>query len=98
MDEIIKKPVLINKEDVVNLKFPPVEVLGSSDEIKKRRMELERATRLGNSEHGKIKIIFEDDLNVKRVETTIWATTEKNIILKGGMNIPIHRIHSVNPY
>ncbi len=98
MDEQLKQFVLINKEDVINLKFPKDEVLKSSDEIKMRRMELERATVLGNAEHGKIKIFFHDDQGAKKVETTIWATTEKNITLKGGMCIPIHRIFKVSIY
>jgi hypothetical protein len=29
------------------------------------------------------------------VETTIWATTDKRIVLKGGVVIPINRIHQV---
>jgi len=60
MEDIVKNSVLINKEDVINLKFPKEEVLNSSDEIKIRRMELERATTLGNAEHGKIKIFFHE--------------------------------------
>lgn len=98
MEDIIKNSVLINKEDVINLKFPKEEVLNSNDEIKIRRMELERATVLGNAEHGKIKIFFHDDQGAKKVETTIWATTEKNITIKGGMCIPIHRIYKVSIY
>jgi hypothetical protein len=30
------------------------------------------------------------------VETTIWATTDTAIMLKGGVVIPIHRIHSID--
>ena len=38
---------------------------------------------------------FEDSEGLKQVETTIWATTDKRIILKGGVVIPIIRIHEV---
>jgi len=89
-------PVLIEKEMIANLKFPDVEVLTSMEDIKKRKAELERATTLGNIEHSKIKIIFEDSESIKKVETTIWATTDKRVILKKGMVIPIHRIHEIN--
>ena len=58
-------------------------------------LDLERATTLGNVEQTKIKIIFEDTESIKQVETTIWATTDKRIILKGGVVIPISRIHEV---
>jgi uncharacterized protein (UPF0248 family) len=91
-------PVLVQKEEIASLLFPKEEVLKSQEDIKTRRNDLERATTLGNMERGKIKIIFEDNQGVKKVETTVWATTEKNIILKGGVFIPIHRIHSISIY
>ncbi|HET6244148.1 MAG: hypothetical protein H0V01_07220 [Bacteroidetes bacterium] len=98
MENVTNSPVLVQKEDISNLLFPAKEVLSSGDDIKIRRSDLERATKLGNAERGKIKIIFEDKEGIKKVETTIWATTEKNIILKGGVFIPIHRIHQINIY
>ncbi len=98
MEKITNSPILVQKEEISKLLFPAKEVLPSEDEIKIRRSDLERATRLGNAERGKIKIIFEDTQGLKKVETTIWATTEKNIVLKGGVFIPIHRIHQINVY
>lgn len=88
-------PIIVSKESIAELTFPNTEVLDKSDLIENRQKELERATTLGNVEHSKIKIIFEDDKGLKQVETTIWATTDKRIILKGGVVIPINRIHLV---
>ena len=51
--------------------------------------------KLGNSKKFKVHIIFEDKEGLKKVETTIWGVTEKNIILKRGTLIPIHRIHEI---
>lgn len=96
--EVKNSPLLLQKEEIASLLFPAKEVLNTEEEIKTRRRELERATTLGNVEHGKIKITFEDREGLKRVETTIWATTEKNIVLKGGVFIPIHRIHEISVY
>jgi uncharacterized protein (UPF0248 family) len=96
--EVKNVPLLVQKEEVANLLFPAKEVLSTEDEIKNRRRDLERATTLGNVERGKIKIIFEDRDGLKKVETTIWATTEKNIVLKGGVFIPIHRIHQISVF
>jgi uncharacterized protein (UPF0248 family) len=87
--------VEIQKEDVVNLKFPNEEVLMTEDEKKALRKQLEQATTLGNGDHGKIKIFFKDTEGTKKVETTIWATGEKNIVLKQGITIPIKRILGV---
>lgn len=84
--------LLIPKEQVANLKFPGDEVLSSEADKIILRKKLEQATMLGNIEHNKIKIFFRDNEGLKKVETTIWATGEKNIILKQGMTIPIKRI------
>ncbi|HOZ88333.1 MAG TPA: hypothetical protein PL029_11275, partial [Bacteroidia bacterium] len=83
------------KEKIENLKFPATEVLSDVVEIQNRRSHLERALSLGNLEHTKIKIFFEDDSSCKVVETTVWGVTDKRVILKQGLVIPINRIHSV---
>jgi len=88
-------PVSIEKESVAGLKFPDEEVLTSKDDIKIRSANLERAMKLGNLEHGKIKIVFEDANGLKQVETTVWGVTDKRVILKQGLVIPIHRVHEV---
>lgn len=89
-------PVLIEKENISGLKFPDIDVLKSKEEIQMRFSNLERALKLGNLEHNKIKIIFEDSEGIKQVNTTVWGVTDKRVILKQGIVIPIHRIHEVN--
>lgn len=86
---------IIEKEMIENLRFPSTEVLGDLSKINERTNDLERALSLGNLEHSKIKIFFEDDLSCKVVETTVWAVTDKRVILKQGVGIPINRIHSL---
>ena len=92
----INQPIHIDKENISGLKFPESDVLRSKDEIKNRVTNLERALKLGNLEHNKIKIVFEDSEGVKQVNTTVWGVTDKRVILKQGVVIPIHRIHDVN--
>lgn len=86
----------IDKEKVEILKFPKEEVLADRDLIKDRETELNRALSLGNLEHTKIKIYFEDDKSRKVVETTVWGVTDKRVILKQGLVIPIHRVHKIS--
>lgn len=86
---------IIEKEKIENLKFPSNEVLTDAERIKERKTDLERALALGNLEHTKIKIFFEDDSTRKVVETTVWGVTDKRVILKQGVVIPIHRVHSI---
>jgi uncharacterized protein (UPF0248 family) len=90
--ETVRKVIIIDKESVAELSFPATDVLATKEDILQRKLDAERATLLGNNEHSKVKIIFEDSVNTKQIETTIWGTTDKRIILKGGMVIPLHRI------
>lgn len=86
----------IEKEQIEHLKFPADEVLTDKDLILERHTELGRALSLGNLEHSKIKIYFEDDKSKKMVETTVWGVTDKRVILKQGVVIPINRIHKIS--
>jgi hypothetical protein len=85
----------IEKEMIENLRFPTTDVLTDPIKINERSSDLERALTLGNLEHSKIKIYFEDEKSCKMVETTVWAVTDKRVILKQSVGIPISRIHSV---
>lgn len=67
---------LIDKEIITSLNFPKEDVLEDKEDIAERRNDLDRALSLGNLEHVKIKIYFEDDISKKMVETTIWGVTE----------------------
>ena len=85
---------VIDKEKIGTLTFPNSDVLDDDKEaIKQRKEELDRALTLGNLEHHKIQIYFEDDVSKKMVDTTIWGLTEERIILKQGVVIPIRRIY-----
>lgn len=84
---------LIEKEEIAKLLFPSQDVLQELEEKIKRKVELERSLTLGNLEHTKIKIYFEDNTGKKIVDTTIWGVTDSGVILKQGVVIPIHRIY-----
>jgi hypothetical protein len=86
---------LIEKEVVDTLKFPSTEVLEDHDLISERKSMLDKALSLGNLNKVKVKITFVDSESAKMVNTTIWAITEKNIVLKAGRMIPINRIEKL---
>lgn len=75
--------------------FPKEEIYFSKEEKDEILIKLSVATIIGNLEKIKCKIIFRDIVGIKIVETTIWATCEKNIVLKSGILIPIRRIIDV---
>lgn len=83
----------IEKESISSLQFPKTDVLEDSNSQKQRKADLQRALVLGNLEHSKIKIYFEDSDSKKVVETTVWGLTDNSVILKKGVGIPINRIY-----
>ncbi|GAB5419105.1 MAG: hypothetical protein Crog4KO_06130 [Crocinitomicaceae bacterium] len=82
-------PQLIEKESITSLTFRTREPIQQHPKLMN---QIKSATRLGNAYRGKVSIIFQDDVGMKRVETTIWASGAKYICLKGGMWLPIDRI------
>ncbi|WP_395062277.1 hypothetical protein [Flavobacterium sp.] len=84
---------LIEKETIAQLSFPKTDVLENDVDIAQRFSDLNRALSLGNLEHSKIKIYFEDNQSRKVVETTVWGLTDQRVILKQGNVIPINRIY-----
>lgn len=84
---------IIEKEDIKTLHFPANDVVNEKADKAQRQVELTRALSLGNLEHGKIRIYFEDATSKKMVETTVWALTDNRVVLKQGIGIPINRIY-----
>ncbi len=82
----------IEKEQIKFLKFPKKDVLSKKMDQLNRLIELNRAMLLGNLEREKVNIIFADENGYKKVETTIWGVTDKSVILKQSMLIPLQRI------
>lgn len=88
--------VTIEKEAVPSLQFTAAEVLANDALRTLRDAKLHKAMVLGNAFKNKVKITFETTSGVKQVHTTIWAATERSIMLKGGIFIPKHAILDVS--
>lgn len=85
----------IEKEDIAKLHFPADDVLTDKHEIFQRKQDLEKAMAMGNTDHVKIEIFFEDDKNQLVANTTVWAVTPEHLVLKKGVTIPINRIYRI---
>lgn len=85
----------VAKEAIPQLTFPKEDLGIDQAELIRT---LSQATTIGNTQRGKVKIYFEDSDGLKMTETTIWAVTKNNIVLKQGVNIPINRIVKINLY
>lgn len=89
-------PEKLEKEKVSQLKFQTEDVLVGQNDKVKRKIDLQRAQALGAQSKSNIKIYIKD-LESKEyvVEATVWAATEKNVTLKGGILIPNTAIYKV---
>lgn len=88
-------PLVIAKESIPQLRFPRADVLSDPEARKERAEKLYKAMLLGNGHKVKVKIVFDDVEGTKAVETTVWETSEDNVLLKGGAHIPVHAIRDV---
>jgi hypothetical protein len=85
---------LVEKESIDREQFLNAGLDDSSrNEINKKLFD---AMMLGNGHHHKVNIEFQTEEGQKSVFTTVWATTDNYIILKGGKYIPINSILSVH--
>jgi hypothetical protein len=81
---------LIEKENIDKEQFLNVGLdISSRDNINKKLFD---AMMLGNTHRHKVNIEFLTEEGCKSVFTTVWATTDNYIILKGGKYIPINSI------
>ncbi len=87
--ENTKNAVFFVKEDIGKLTFSKEDVLLNDKEQQNERLQrLTRAMYLGKDKI-KVRILFQDIVGKKIVETTIWGIAEKYILLKGAIILPI---------
>lgn len=96
MELLNNQSLLIEKEDISNFVFPKEDVLLDKLDINNRTESIQKGMKLGNAFKNKVQIYFEDSISIRRVDTTIWGSTEKYLILKGNMLIPVRRIHRID--
>jgi hypothetical protein len=82
----------IEKEQLKELSFKKPVYHFTDYELRERNRRLYLAMLLGNNFHSKVRIVFNTIEGYREVFTTVWATTEKFILLKGGSFIPIEAI------
>lgn len=86
----------IQKELLSTISFIKEDVIEDPVKRRLRQIYLERAERLGNAYHGKVKMLFKTaDEQLMMVHTTIWSADQHYITLKGGIHIPTSSIVDV---
>jgi len=91
----------IKKENIPLLQFPKRDVYETAIKKHSRLEKLKKAMVSGNALKHKVKIYFTDakDKNehseIKHVQTTVWFVSDKHVVLKYGIVIPINSIIDV---
>ncbi|CAN5275903.1 hypothetical protein BH09BAC1_BH09BAC1_12060 [soil metagenome] len=94
--ELQTRAITVQKEQIPGIiSLNPMDVLTTDVDRKHRNRMLYLAMILGNGYKSKVQITFESIDGPRRVETTVWATTEKSVLLKGGVSIPVTSIYKV---
>jgi hypothetical protein len=86
----------IEKENLKNCSFRRPTYRFTDHELRERNRNLYLAMLLGNNFHSNARIVFNTFEGYKEVFSTVWATTEKFILLKGGNTIPLEAIAAVD--
>jgi hypothetical protein len=90
--------ILIPKEQLGAHQLTPSSHSSNSSFLSKLKEDLYKAMLIGNSSQGKVKIELQTVNGPIAVETTVWASTESCVTLKGGINIPYKFINDVFLY
>ena len=86
----------VNGTEIKSLKFPKEDVLNNKEDKICRFVELHKAMYLTGLKSDKAEIVFSDDsTNLKKIAAKIKAVTQKEVVLKNSIIIPLVRIVSV---
>lgn len=80
---------LITKEQIPFQVLSTKEVLAGSLAQTKRKHQLHKAAQLNRLFYCKVKIVFETSEGKKEVNAHILKITDGQVILKGGISIPV---------
>jgi hypothetical protein len=87
---------LVPKEELLQLIFPKNEVLECPKKIKERAEKLSNAVLQGRFFYKKADLIIETEDGLVMVHANIWEATDVNVLLMGGIAIPVCCIHEVS--
>lgn len=86
-----------DQSHVANIQFKKEDVLTSIQEKKERLKTLIAAMKLGNNHKQKVRIHFMNiNDQLMEIKAKVWSVTEKYVILRNSIAIPISSIREVN--
>ncbi len=92
MYTIEKNIVIIHLEEIISLHFPTDDVFFSKDEQQNRLKQVQLLMTTRNVMNQNMKLVFQDIEGMKCICTTICGLSEKEVVLKNKVRIPMQRI------
>src|SRR5882672_6033850 len=86
---------LVAKEQIPSQLFKGEDVLKNNEEKKDRLSKLQHAFQSNRRSYSKAKIVFDTITETLVVIDHVWELTDKNVLLKGGITLPISSIREV---
>jgi len=79
----------IEQQDLLKVTFKNDKTMYIQEAVKTKNQKLYMAMLMGNHYYDNVRILFNTEDGEREIVTRIWARTDKFVVLKGGMFIPI---------
>jgi len=83
---------IVEKEQIGYLNI----ITAKEDHAEELKAKLDEAQRLGNEFKSKATITFNTTIGPKKVDTTVWAVTDRFIQLKNNVHIPLKSLIDID--
>ena len=80
---------IIEQTELLRVSFKNEDTMYIQEQLKSRDQKLYMAMLMGNNYYENVRILFSTEDGEREIVSRIWARTDKFIVLKGGMFIPI---------
>jgi mRNA-degrading endonuclease HigB of HigAB toxin-antitoxin module len=86
---------LVAKERIPSQLFKEEDVIQNHEERNERLSKLKHAFQSNRRSYSKARIVFDTTGETLTVIDNVWEITDKNVLLKGGITLPISSIREV---
>ncbi|MFI5134827.1 MAG: hypothetical protein ACHQD9_03135 [Chitinophagales bacterium] len=87
---------IVTKEQIPQQKLKREDVLATKEARKNREESLRRAAQFNRNAYSKARIIFDTIDATLEVVAHVWEITDKNVLLQGGITLPVSCIRDVS--
>jgi hypothetical protein len=83
---------ILQQEQLLTVAFKNDNNLYVQEQIKMKDQKLYMAMLMGNNYYNNVRIIFNTEEGESEIISRVWARTDKFIVLRGGVFIPINSV------